>query len=201
MMSLRNFLARITLERLKSKMTTEAFDFPDVLFAPKHVLVCLPAGLRQLTLVKQFLPNITELFKPAEITLLPMPGMKIADIFPRKGFHVLTPLPDQKAWTGLARKSYLRVLQDYKFDLLLDLNLDSTFFTSSVLLNFPKALRIGRGNHLGQPFYNLEIKTKYLRDERNIYRSLFETLRLLKNSRQKKTVSVRKAQASEEACT
>ena len=44
------------------------------------------------------------------------------------------------------------------------------------------AVRIGRGNHLGQPYYNLEIKTKYLRDERNIYRSLLETIKLIKES-------------------
>lgn len=199
-MSLKTFVARIKLNQLKSKMDSAAFDFPAVLFAPKHILVCLPAGLRQLTLVKQFLPALTELFKPAEITLLPMPGMKIADIFPRKGFHILAPLLDQMAWSGLAKKSYIRMLQSYDFDLLLDLNLESSLFTSSILLNFPKALRIGRGNHLGQPFYNLEIKTKYLRDERNIYRSLFETLRLLKNSRIEKSAPGRRGETSEEAC-
>ncbi len=47
--------------------------------------------------------------------------------------------------------------------------------------SFPRAVRIGRGNHLGIPYYNLEIKTKYLRDERNIYRSLLETLSALMN--------------------
>jgi len=182
-MSVKDFIARIKLERLKNKVETKAFDFPAVLHRPAQVLVCLPGNLRQLTIVKQFLPALSELFRPAEVTLLSMPGVKIADIFPRKGFRILTPTSDQITWSGLAKKSYLKLLQENKFDLLLDLNLGSSYFTSSVLLGFPKSLRIGRGNHLGRPFYNLEIKTKYLRDERNIYRSMLDTLSLLKSSR------------------
>ncbi|MFQ6007613.1 MAG: hypothetical protein ACE5K8_01550 [Candidatus Zixiibacteriota bacterium] len=200
-MSIKTFVARLRLNQLKVKVHSEAFEFPAVLFEPKHILVCLPSSLRQLTLVKQFLPALTDLFKGAEITFLPMPGMKIADFFPRKGFNILSPTLDQLTWYGLPKKSFLRMLQDYNFDLLLDLNLEVSLFTSCVLLAFPKAVRIGRGNHLGQPFYNLEIKTKYLRDERNIYRSMFEMLRLLKNRRTKQPVVVHKSEASEEACT
>ncbi len=184
-MSIRNLVATAKLNRRKVNVHSEILDFPGVLTKPKQILVCLPGNLRQLTFVKQFLPTLTELFKPAEITLLSMPGIKIADIFPRKGFHILTPTSDQMTWSGLAKKNYLKLLQENKFDLLLDLNLESSYFTSSILLGFPKAVRIGRGNHLGEPFYNLEIKTKYLRDERNIYRSLLETLSLLKSSRTK----------------
>lgn len=182
-MNVKNLVASIALRRRSNHLDTATFDFPQVLNRPKQVLVCLPGNLRQLTLVKQFLPALSELFKPAEITLLSMPGVRIADIFPRKGFRILTPTSDQTTWSGLARKSYLKLLQDSKFDLVLDLNLETSNFISSILLNFPRSVRIGRGNHLGQPYYNLEIKTKYLRDEQNIYRSLIETLDLIKNSR------------------
>ncbi|MEW5995070.1 MAG: hypothetical protein AB1744_11845, partial [Candidatus Zixiibacteriota bacterium] len=160
-----------------------------------------PGNLRQLTLVKQFLPSLTELFKTADITLLAVPGVKIADIFPRKGFRILTPTPDQTTWTGLAKRNYLKLLQQQQFDLLLDLNLELSVFTSSVLLAFPNAVRIGRGNHLGQPYYNLEIKTKYLRDERNIYRSLLEMISLLKDGRNTCRKPGRTGQTSEELCT
>ena len=200
-MSLRDYVAKIKLNSRKAKADSERFDFPAALHKPKQVLVCLPGTLRQLTLVKQFLPTLVELFKPAEITLLSMPGIRIADIFPRKGFRILTPTSDQTTWSGLAKKNYLKLLQESKFDLLLDLNLEASYFTSSVLLGFPKAVRIGRGNHLGQPFYNLEIKTKYLRDERNIYRSLLETLSLFKNSRVRPSTPDHSGQASEELCT
>jgi hypothetical protein len=84
-------------------------------------------------------------------------------------------------WSGLAKKAYIDTIKGLKIDLLLDLNLEASHFTSSILLNFPDAIRVGRGNHRGNPFYNLEIKTKYLRDEKNIYRSMLETLSVLKN--------------------
>ena len=179
-MNVRDLVARVKVNRLKKRMEMVPFDFPVALQKPKRILVCLPGELRELTLIKQFLPKISELFHPSPITLLAMPGPTIADIFPRKGFSIMTPTADQMAWSGVARKSYLQTLEKENFDLLLDMNLSRSWFTSSVLLNFPKAIRIGRGNHLGEPFYNLEIKTKYLRDERNIYRSLLDILQLLK---------------------
>jgi len=181
-MSLRDLIAGVRIRQIKKRMESDTLSFPGVLLKPKHVLVCLPGGLRELTLVKQLLPMIADLFKPADISLLSMPGMRVNDIFPRKGFQILSPTVDQITWTGLPKKSYIEMLQGHKFDLVLDLNLESSKFTSGILLNLPHAVRIGRGNHLGNPFYNLEIKTRFLRDERNIYRSLLETIDAMKNS-------------------
>ncbi|HWR82468.1 MAG TPA: hypothetical protein VN285_04135 [Candidatus Deferrimicrobium sp.] len=180
-MNARRLVAAFKLNRRKSEVALETIDFSAVLARPKNILVCLPGSLRQLTIVKQYLPLLTEMFKSADITLLPLPGIKIADIFPRKGFHIMTPTADQLTWSGLAKKSYLKLLQDSKFDVVVDLNLETSLFTSSVLLGIPHAVRVGRASHLGRPYYNLEIKTKYLRDERHIYRSLLETLGVLRN--------------------
>lgn len=180
-MSVKNFVASLKIRQLRKNMNPQEFIFPDAIQSPKHILVCLPGGLRELTLVKQFLPTITDLFKTADIVLLSMPGIKVTDIFPRKGFQILSPSAEHLSWSGLAKKTYIDKLKELKFDVVLDLNLQSSSFTSSILLNFPEALRIGRGNHRGNPFYNLEIKTKYLRDERNIYRSIFDTISIMKN--------------------
>lgn len=180
-MSVRQFVAGIRIQQLKRRIKTEPHCFPADLMSPRRLLVCLPGELRELTLVKQFLPAITYLFKPADITLLTAPGVRVTDIYPRKGFQILSPSTDQITWSGLPKKRYLKILSDYNFDTILDFNLEHSPFTSSVLLNFPHAIRIGRGNHLGDPFYNLEIKTRYLRDERNIYRSLLETLGSIMN--------------------
>ena len=180
-MSVKNFVASLKLRQLRKNMEPQDFVFPDAVQHPKHILVCLPGGLRELTLVKQFLPTITELFKPADIVLLSMPGIKVTDIFPRKGFQILSPSSDHLSWSGLAKNTFIDKLKDLKFDVVLDLNLQSSSFTSSILLNFPEALRIGRGNHRGNPYYNVEIKTKYLRDERNIYRSILDTISIMKN--------------------
>jgi len=180
-MGVRDFIAGVQIGHLKRRVEGRQLSLPGDLLTPKHILVCLPGGLRELTMVKQLLPAITHLFKPADITLLALPGVKVYDIYPRKGFQILTPSLDQVTWTGLPKKSYLATLGEQKFDTILDLNLESSSFTSTVLLRFPDAIRIGRGNHLGAPFYNLEIKTKYLRDERNIYRSLLATLATVMN--------------------
>ncbi len=180
-MGVKSFLAAVQIGYLKKHVEGRELSFPSDLLTPKHILVCLPGGLRELTLVKQFLPTITHLFKPADISLLTLPGIRVYDIYPRKGFQILTPSVDQVTWTGLPKKSYLNLLAEQKFDAILDLNLQASSFTSTILLRFPGALRIGRGNHLGPPFYNLEIKTKYLRDERNIYRSLLATLGTIMN--------------------
>lgn len=182
-MGLKQIMGSIQLNRARRRMAPSQLSFPSALQKPKHVLVCLPSGLRELTLVKQFLPAITQLFKPADITLLSAPGIRLNDIYPRKGFQILTPTTDQLGWSGLPKNSYLEHLQSLKFDTVLDLSLEPSGFISTILLAFPDAARIGRGNHLGDPYYNLEIKTKYLRDERNIYRSLLETLGQIMNKR------------------
>lgn len=179
--NLKNAIANFKIRQIRNRMVPGDVYFPASLVNIKHILVCLPAGLRELTLVKQFLPNITEMFRPADIVLLCQPGIKVADIFPRKGFQILTPSSEQLTWSGLPKSSLIDSLKEMKFDLVLDLNLDSSVFTSSILLHFPDAVRVGRGNHRGNPYYNLEIKTKYLRDERNIYRTMLETIGILKN--------------------
>ncbi len=180
-MKIKSLVAGIKLSRMKKRIDPVLFDFPKALNKPNNILVCLPKGLRELTVVKQFLPTITEMFKNAKVTLISTPGIKVTDIYPRKGFNILSPTSDQLTWSGLPKKSYISNLQDNKFDMVIDLNFEESSFVSGILLGFPKALRVGKGNHLGEPYYNLEIKTKFLRDERNIYRSLFETLGALKN--------------------
>lgn len=180
-MSFKDIVANYKIRQIRNKMQPVEFEFPHALKSPKHILICLPGNLRELTLVKQLLPSITDLFKPADIVLLSMPGIRVNDIFPRKGFQILSPTPEQITWSGLAKKTYIETIRGLNIDLLLDLNLEPSHFTSSILLNFPNAIRVGRGNHRGNPFYNLEIKTKYLRDEKNIYRSMLETLSVLKN--------------------
>ena len=182
-MGIKHWVANLQLARCKRKAELISFNIPSDLLKTRHILVCLPGGLRELTLVKQFLPTISTLFRQSDITLLAMPGIQVTDIYPRKGFQIITPSTDQLGWSGLPKRTFLATLQGYNFDMVLDMNLEESMFTATVLLNTPKAIRIGRGNHLGKPFYNLEIKTKYLRDERNIYRSMLETLGNLMNRR------------------
>ncbi len=148
----------------------------------KNVLVCLPPGQRELTMVKQLLPDISKVFAEAEIYLMASPGHNIYDIFPRKGYRIMSPTSDHVNWLGLASKKYLQILYENKYDLILDMNLIPNSFMQSILLAFPAAIKIGKGNSLGVPYYNIEIKTKFIRDEKNIYRSILNTIDTLKNT-------------------
>lgn len=180
-MGIRRLLAAYHVSRMRRRLKPMPFSIPSDLLKVKSILICLPAGLREMTMVKQFLPMIHQIFGRTDVTLLTVPGMPVTDMYPRRGFQILSPSINDLGWSGFPKSSYLAGLQKLNFDMILDLTIEQSVFTSSVLLNFPGAIRVGRGNHLGQPYYNLEIKTKYLRDERNIYRSLLETLADLMN--------------------
>lgn len=180
-MGVKRLVAQYHVARMRRRLKPMPFSIPSDLLKVKAILICLPAGLRELTLVKQFLPLIHQLFARVDVALLTTPGLPVTDMYPRKGFQILSPSINDLGWSGFPKQSFLTGLQKQNFDMILDLTIEPSVFTSSVLLSFPGAIRVGRGNHLGQPYYNLEIKTKYLRDERNIYRSLLETLAELMN--------------------
>jgi len=132
-------------------------------------------------MIKQFLPDLSRTFAEAEINLMASPGSSGYDIFPRKGYRIMTPTSQHISWCGLASKRYLKLLRENMYDLILDFNLSQNYFSQSILLAFPKAIKIGKGNSLGPPYYNLEIKTKFIRDEKNIYKSIITTIDKLKN--------------------
>lgn len=180
-MGLKSIIVSSRLGWLKRQSSPEDFIFPDAVSESKNILICLPEGLRELTLVKPFLPEFVDIFSPGEMYLLATPGSHVANIFPRKGYRILAPGGSQCAWTGLPKASYLDTLRSNKIDLLIDLNLRDNPFIASVLLNFDNCVKIGVGDHLGQPYYNLEIRTPYLRDERNIYRSFIDMIAKIRN--------------------
>ena len=180
-MGLKSIIVSSRLGWLKRQSEPEEFVFPDAIAESKNILICLPEGLRELTLVKPFLPELVDIFAPAEMYLLATPGSHVANIFPRKGYRILAPGSAQRTWTGLPKASYIETLRRNKIDLLIDLNLRDNPFIASVLLNFDDCIKIGIGDHLGQPFYNLEIRTSFLRDERNIYRSFIDTIAKIRN--------------------
>ena len=69
-MSLKSILGQLRLKQMRSRIECRSVHFPLALHDTKHVLVCLPRGLRALTVLKQFLPSLKEMFRPAEITLM-----------------------------------------------------------------------------------------------------------------------------------
>lgn len=182
--SLRKVAAGFHLRMLKRKFEPVAFSLPADMSDVSNILVCLPPGQRQLTMVKELLPDLTRIFDKSEIYLMASPARSVYDIFPRKGYRIMTPASGHVSWSGLATKSYIELLKENKYDLILDLNLYPNRFTQSILLSFPEAIRIGNRNGLGTPYYNIEIKTRFVRDEKKIYRSIMDTIDRLKNPAQ-----------------
>jgi hypothetical protein len=172
-------MARFKLRLMANKFVPGDITLPSDLNEVQSVLVCLPPQQRELTMVKHLLPDVTNAFAQAQIYLLASPGSRIYDIFPRKGYYILTPTAKHLTISGLPRSSYIQLLNEHKYDLILDMNLGINYFAQAILLSYPKAIRVGKANHLGQPFFNLEIKTRYLRDEKNIYKSMIETVHRL----------------------
>jgi hypothetical protein len=178
---IKNLLARMKLKMLCRKYRPSTIALPAGLHNLKNILVCLPPDQRELTMVKQFLPDLSRIFAESEIYLMASPGSSVYDIFPRKGYRIMTPSSDHIDWKGLASRKYLRLLKENEYGLILDFNLSPNYFSQSILLSFPDAVRVGKGNSLGAPYYNLEIKTRYIRDEKNIYKSMVSTIDKLKN--------------------
>lgn len=179
-MGLKSFIASARIGWEKRQYHGEERHFSQDVQSAKHVLICLPQGLRELTLVKPFLPELGDIFAPAEMYLLATPGSHVANIFPRKGFRIVAPGESLQSWTGLPKPGFLRTLHQNPIDLVIDLNLRDNPFVAMALLSFDDCVRIGVGDHLGDPFYNLQIRTSYLRDERNIYRSFVDLIGQLK---------------------
>lgn len=180
-MGIRSFVASAQIGWRKRQHIGIEHHFADAIQSATHVLICLPQGLRELTLVKPYLPELGDVFAPAEMYLLATPGSHVANIFPRKGFRILAPGMNQSSWAGLPKPAFLRTLHANKIDLIIDLNLRDNPFVAMALLSFRDCVKIGISEHLGDPFYNLQIRTNYLRDERNIYRSFVDAIAQLKD--------------------
>ncbi len=174
-MGIKSFTARWNLSRLAGRMHPEPVAFP-LMLKGKSLLVLLPMEQRHLTIVKQVLPDIIELFGDRQIHLLAYPGTEVQSIFPTKGLQITSPSRSALNWHGLPTHSFLSTLHKTKFEYIFDANLEDNIFAARILLDFPKAVRIGCSGHLGAPYVNIEIKTKYMRDRRLIYSSILEVV-------------------------
>ena len=174
-MGIKSLAAKIYLNRLSARLQPTPLSLP-LKLKGKSLLVLLPESQRDLTIVKQILPEITHLFGDDSVFLLAAPQTKVRSIFPSKGFHIITPGKSAVNWCHLPAQSFLDKLKKKNFDYVFDTNLDENRFAARILLSFPSAVRFGSKGRLGLPYLNLEVKTKFLRDRRLIYRSILEVV-------------------------
>lgn len=174
-MGIKSMAARFSLMRASSRTDSAPVILP-LNLQDKSLLVLLPATQSDLTLIKQVLPDVTRLFGQESVHLLAAPDTNVRTIFPSKGFRIISPSRSAVNWCKLPTSSFLCKLDEHKFDYIFDTNLENNTFAARVLLNFPNAVRFGCNGRLGTPYLNLEIKTKFLRDRRLIYRSMLEVI-------------------------
>lgn len=174
-MNIKSLMAKAVLSRAASKTKSAPLSLP-LEFSGKSLLVLLPGEQRELTVVKQILPDITAVFGNQQVYMLSSIGVQIESIFPSKGFRYISAGKSAIKWSGLPSHSFLEKLRKHKFDYIFDTNLSENVFAARVLLEFPQAVRFGNSGYLGLPYLNLEIKTKFLRDRRQIYRSILDVV-------------------------
>ncbi|MCK5125036.1 MAG: hypothetical protein KAR42_02165 [candidate division Zixibacteria bacterium] len=188
-MGIKSLAAKMVLSRASSKVAVAPLSLPLELKG-KTLLVLLPAIQRDLTIVKQILPEVTTYFGDRNVFLMACPDTHVESIFPSKGFRIMSPKKSDANWCELPSKVFLDRLSQKKFDYIFDTNLEENQFAARILLQFPEAIRFGSTGHLGLPYINLEVKTNYLRDRRLIYRSILEVVgNLAKPTGPHKTVS------------
>ncbi|MEZ5358674.1 MAG: hypothetical protein R3F48_07545 [Candidatus Zixiibacteriota bacterium] len=174
-MGIKTLAAKFMLSRASAKVTPRPLSIPLDL-ENKSLLVLLPAVQRDLTVVKQILPDVTDYFGDRNVFLLACPESHVESIFPSKGFKIVSPKKSDTNWCELPSKVFLEKLGLQKYDYIFDTNLEENLFAARILLQFPEAIRFGSNGHLGLPYINLAVKTKYLRDRRQIYRSILEVI-------------------------
>ncbi len=173
-MGFKALIARLSLLRASARVKPEPLSLPLTLMG-KKILVLLPPEQKDLTVIKQILPDLIRLFGDNSVHLLAYPDTQVRSIFPSKGLHIISPSKSVMNWYHLPTREYMEKLSSEKFNYVFDTNLEQNRFAARLLLLFPAAVRFGSSG-LGQPYINLEIKTKYLRDRRLIYRSILEVL-------------------------
>jgi len=174
-MIFKNWVSRYLLWRAATQVKASLLNLP-LKLQGSRVLVLLPPDQQNLTIIKKSLPDMTRLFGENNVFLLASPGSNVQNIFPGKGFHFITPASSSVSWSGLPKKAFLDKLKNHRFDYIFDTNLEVNNFAARVLLDFPEAVRFGISGGPGEPYINLEVKTKYLRDRHLIYRSILEVI-------------------------
>ena len=103
-----------------------------------------------------------------------------------KNYEVVPLKKEDLGWLGLPKVSYIKNLENFGFDISLDLDLSKNFTNAYLSFKSKAEVRMGVQGKIGVPFYNLELiipsHILYLDQQ---YDSMIKTL---KNLRMQKTV-------------
>ena len=171
----------------KSKLFFKQKPLPiaSILCQAKSMLVLLPHKAESFSSVFNHLSPLKDIFSDLKISFL-LPISTQGFMSTLKNYEVIPLKKEDQGWLGLPRGSYTQNLENFGFDISLDMDLSKNFTNAYLSFKSKSRIRMGVQGKLGAPFYNLELiipsHLLYLDQQ---YDSM---IRILKNLRMQKTV-------------
>jgi ADP-heptose:LPS heptosyltransferase len=149
------------------------------------MLVLLPHQAESFSSVFNHLSPLKDIFSDLKISFL-LPISTEGFMSTLKNYEVIPLKKEDLGWLGLPRVSYTKNLENFGFDMCLDLDLSKNFTNAYLSFKSKAEVRMGVQGKMGVPFYNLElILPSHLLYLDQQYDSV---IRILKNLRMEKTV-------------
>ena len=176
-----NFLTKMILSwSSKHFFKTEAFSLTQKLRESRKILICMPAHMNRLTVTKDLLSTLAEIFQGKAIYVF-LPILKTEGYLPSPaGYKVIYPNKEDLKIFSIPRKSLIQRLSEHQFDISLDLDLEDGFFNSYLGLKCKIPLRLGARGKRAFPFYNVQLAVS--KDKSSLpetYKGLANVLRSL----------------------
>jgi hypothetical protein len=165
----------------------KSFSFAATLNQAQSMLILLPQQVDGFSSVSSHLLSLEAIFSDLKTYFL-LHFNTQGFISTLKNHEIILLKRENLAWSGVPKKDFVRTLNNFSFDLTLDMDLNKNFFNPYLGLLLDAKVRIGIKGRWSTPFYNLELNIpSHLSSLDEQYDS---AIRILKNLRTGKTVEV-----------
>jgi hypothetical protein len=156
------------------------FSFAEKISGAENVLMCLPAKIESFASAKDHLTIFADIFQNKKIFLfLPLIGGE-AFLSDLKRYVVICPQKEDLKIFSLPGRKFIQRMKGYRFEIVLDLDLENNFLNSYLCLKSGAEVRIGLKAKTGPPFYNLQLTlSKERLFQKDLYVGMAETLKSL----------------------
>jgi ADP-heptose:LPS heptosyltransferase len=148
----------------------------------------MPADVDRLVMVRDLLSTFVDIFHHKRIFVL-LPFLEAEGyLSSATAYRVISVQKGDLNIFSLPRKKFIRKLQEHRFDISLDLDLEDGFFNCYLCFKCKVPLRIGPKRKYAFPLYNIQLNT--FRDRigsREIYEGMVKALESLFSQNQPTT--------------
>lgn len=181
MKNLKEKMLQWQLKKLKKKKGKNNFiDFKKELSEARKMLVIIPEYKIDLTNFNSFLSNFKQAFPRVNSYYLKSEESIAENV--EKNAQIFTFTKNDSNFLNLVKKEFISKLQRENFNIIFDLNTESQFLSSYILLNLDTPIKITFYDK--DPFSNstLSIKSRLLEPEIKTYETLIKYLKILNSS-------------------